>query len=431
MTKREGMQPCLMVGHYNRDNRPRESTITARFLQFQGSNPGFFQRIEQSLGLGAATEVFFIPVPYDNAGRIDDSRDPSTLCRQFICIKEGTSRDIYKGDHFFIDQAKYDELERISDFKAMADAANDQNKETNTSSCGTTGKRSRVDPLFTDTTADIKKISELRSALDTKTQELELLKTNYSALQRSAFADRKTAQTAIDELATAGAKKDTAIAEKDTAIERLTTSNAEKDSTIRALESLTTAYGSIMDQLRTTANDAKLQSNQLMEQLRITANEAKLQSNQLMHLLQTTANDAKLQSAQHTNDIETKIDQVRTAVISRAEGTGRQIASLEDSLTTALDSHWETMVAEMERVMQEKGACEQHIMEQCQQAIAKANSYAQTKKGVFTRKLNQVKRAFAAKIRKLETELMVETRLRQCVIDNFFELIPLPADRQT
>ena len=63
-------------------------------------------------------------------------------------------------------------------------------------------------------------------------------------------------------------------------------------------------------------------------------------------------------------------------------------------------------------------------MEQYQQAIVKANSYAQTKKGVFTRKPNQVKRAFAAKIRKLEMELMVETRLRQCVIDNFFELIP-------
>ena len=70
-------------------------------------------------------------------------------------------------------------------------------------------------------------------------------------------------------------------------------------------------------------------------------------------------------------------------------------------------------------------------MEQYQQAIVKANSYAQTKKGVFTRKLNEVKRAFAAKIRKLETELVVETRLRQCVIDNFYELIPLPADPQT
>ena len=222
-----------------------------------------------------------------------------------------------------------------------------------------------------------------------------LLKGNYSAI-------RSTPQAANDEPTTAGAEKDAAIAaltasnaKKDAVIERLTnaieqlaTSNAEKDGMIRALQSLTNAFESRMDRL------------------------------------QTTTDDAKLQRAQHTNDLETKIDQVRTAVISRAEGTGRQI-------TTALDSHEETMVAEMDRMMQEKGACEQHVMEKYQRASAKANRYAQTKKGVFTKKFNKAKKAYVAEIQKLKTDLVVETKIRQCVINNFFELIPIPSDRQT
>ena len=296
----------------------------------------------------------------------------------------------------------------------IAEASNDQTEETNTSSHGTPGKRRRVDPLFVDTTTDTEKTSELRSILDANTRELELLKNNYSTLERSSLTIRSTAQAAIDELTTAGAEKDAAIerlttsnaekdgagaekdsaiaaltasnAKKDASIERLTTSNTEKDGMIRALESLTNAFVSRMDQL------------------------------------QATTDDIKLQSAQHTNDLETKIDQVRTAVISRAEGTGRQI-------TTALDSHGETMVAEMERMMQEKGACEQHVMDKYQRASAKANRYAQTKKGIFTRKFNKAKKAYVAEIQKLKTDLVVETRLRQCVINNFFELIPTSSDQ--
>jgi len=193
---------------------------------------------------------------------------------------------------------------------------------------------------------------------------------------------------AIAALTASNSKKDAVIERLTNAIEQLATSNAEKDGMIRALQSLTNAFESRMDRL------------------------------------QTTTDDAKLQRAQHTNDLETKIDQVRTAVISRAEGTGRQI-------TTAFDSHGETMVAEMERMMQEKGACEQHVMEKYQRASAKANRYAQTKKGIFTRKFNKAKKAYVAEIQKLKTDLVVETRLRQCVIDNFFELIPIPSDRQT
>ena len=191
---------------------------------------------------------------------------------------------------------------------------------------------------------------------------------------------------AIAALTASNAKKDAVIERLTNAIEQLATSNAEKDGMIRALQSLTNAFESRMDRL------------------------------------QTTTDDAKLQRAQHTNDLETKIDQVRTAVISRAEGTGRQI-------TTALDSHGETMVAEMDRMMQEKGACEQHVMEKYQRASAKANRYAQTKKGIFTRKFNKAKKAYVAEIQKLKTDLVVETRIRQCVISNFFELIPTSSDQ--
>jgi len=300
--------------------------------------------------------------------------------------------------------------------KSTEEAANEQANETNTSSCDTPRKRRRVDNDSIGESAGAASKSkeyELQSALAEKDADVTQLVTANDTIQAIAN-ERDNAYVEIEKLrsiyetyrtTTAGEidKLENTIKAKD---KEISTVAGDKDKMIEMLkfqlESLTNAFGSRMDQFTSQ-----------MEQL------------------QSTADDAKLQSAQHTNDIETKIDQVRTAVISRAEGTGRQIASLEDSLTTALDSHWETMVAEMERVMQEKGTCEQHIMEQCQQAIAKAHSYAQTKKGVFTRKLNEVKRAFAAKIRKLEMELMVETRLRQCVIDNFFELIPTSTDRQT
>ena len=79
------------------------------------------------------------------------------------------------------------------------------------------------------------------------------------------------------------------------------------------------------------------------------------------------------------------------------------------------------MVAEMDRMMQEKGACEQHVMEKYQRASAKAHSYA--------KKFNKAKKAYVAEIQKLKTDLVVETRLRQCVINNFFELIPTSSDQ--
>lgn len=316
-------------------------------------------------------------------------------------IKENSKQTNFRGEYSFIDQAKYDELERVGDFKAMTETANDQTKDADTSTCGVSRKRHRVDDSIDESsgTASTSRKHDLQFELPAKDTDItQLDKANdmvQAAItkQDNTYAEMEKLRSVYEIYRNTTAEEINGL--KNT-IKEISAVAGEKDRMIDMLkfqlESLTNAFGSRMDKLQTT--------------------------------ITSQYNDAKLQSAQHTNDIETKIDQVRTAVISRAEGTGRQIAGLEDSLTTALDSHWETMVAEMERVMQEKGACEQHIMEQYQQAIVKANSYAQTKKGVFTRKLNQVKKAFAAKIRKLEMELMVETRLRQCVIDNFFELIP-------
>ena len=45
------------------------------------------------------------------------------------------------------------------------------------------------------------------------------------------------------------------------------------------------------------------------------------------------------------------------------------------------------------------------------------------------RKFNKAKKAYVAEIQKLKTDLVVETRLRQCVINNFFELIPTSSDQ--
>ena len=89
--------------------------------------------------------------------------------------------------------------------------------------------------------------------LDAKTRELELLKGNYSALERSAFDIRSTAQATIDELTTAGAGKDASIA-------ALTASTASKDAKIleltTAAANLETKCGEV-DRLRRLVEKTK------------------------------------------------------------------------------------------------------------------------------------------------------------------------------
>ena len=110
IVKKEGEHACLMIGRFSTGSRPSNSAITLRFLHFQKQNPGFFQQIEQYTG-DDAHEVFFIPVPYSSTGNIDDTRDSTTLCRQFACIKFSIESDIYKGSHELIDDNKYREIE--------------------------------------------------------------------------------------------------------------------------------------------------------------------------------------------------------------------------------------------------------------------------------------------------------------------------------
>jgi len=404
LVNRDGPHPVLMVGNYTTNTRPRLSTLKNKFKEIEAAIPGMFDKIQNPNATSVSDEdyeLFFVEFPLNPAGVLVEIDDQTALCRVFMDIKENSKQTNFRGEYSFIDQAKYDELERVGDFKAMTETANDQTKDADTSTCGVSRKRHRVDDSIDESsgTASTSRKHDLQFELPAKDTDItQLDKANdmvQAAItkQDNTYAEMEKLRSVYEIYRNTTAEEINGL--KNT-IKEISAVAGEKDRMIDMLkfqlESLTNAFGSRMDKLQTT--------------------------------ITSQYNDAKLQSAQHTNDIETKIDQVRTAVISRAEGTGRQIAGLEDSLTTALDSHWETMVAEMERVMQEKGACEQHIMEQYQQAIVKANSYAQTKKGVFTRKLNQVKKAFAAKIRKLEMELMVETRLRQCVIDNFFELIP-------
>ena len=116
-------------------------------------------------------------------------------------------------------------------------------------------KRLRMDDTFVGKSAVVfeKAASELRSTLDTKTRELELLKGNYSALERSSIAIRSTAQATIDELTTAGAGKDASIA-------ALTASTASKDAKIleltTAAANLETKCGEV-DRLRRLVEKTK------------------------------------------------------------------------------------------------------------------------------------------------------------------------------
>jgi len=245
-----------MVGSYTTNTRPRLSTLKNKFKEIEAAIPGMFDKIQNPNAASVSDEdyeLFFVEFPLNPAGMLVELDDQTALCRVFMDIKENTKRSNFRGEYSYIDQAKYDELERVSDFKAMAEAANNQDEETNTSSLGTPGKRRRVDSLFADTTADTEKTSELRSTLDAKTRELELLKGNYSALERSAFDIRSTAQAAIDELTTAGAGKDAAIA-------TLTASNASKDARIlelaAAAANLETKCGEV-DRLRRLVEKTK------------------------------------------------------------------------------------------------------------------------------------------------------------------------------
>ena len=198
IAKRDGDHPCLMVGHYSRKSRPRESTVSSQFADFQESNPGFFLKTNQ------ATDAFFIAVPYDNTGSIDDAKDETTLCRQFNTIKTSTEPDIDGCSYHCINQVKYDSLHRQDQATWSAD------KEESS------GKRRRED----DSTLIL---GEASGAVSTSAEER--LKTQFAERERAlgaAFDEKerglKNEITAKDnELITKNAE----IAAKNTELELL------------------------------------------------------------------------------------------------------------------------------------------------------------------------------------------------------------------
>ena len=207
IAKREGRHPCLMIGHFNRGSRPRESTVTARFTLFQENNPGFFQKINQAVDGDPSleSEVFFFPVLLDNAGNIDDSKDSTTLFRQFICIKDSRTPSIYKGKYFVIDQSKYDELEHQDEHETLPDDKDGSQDETSIPIAN--GKRRRVD----DPATLLGESSSSGAANDAETTRLK---------------------AALEEAERVMATKDAAIAERDAETTRLTTALEEAEQMI-------------------------------------------------------------------------------------------------------------------------------------------------------------------------------------------------------
>jgi hypothetical protein len=205
IVKRNGDHPCLMVGNYNRDSRPRESTVSAQFARFQENNPGFFQKINQAANHDEA-ESYFIAVPYNNAGIIDDAKDDTTLCEQFCSIKERKDCDIYSGSHHFINQAIYNELRGQDQPTWLAD------KE------GSSGKRRRED----DSTLILGEASGA-----TSTSAEERLKTQLAERERElrgAVEREKELRNEIEQLT---AKNDELTTENAKLTEELTTKNEE------------------------------------------------------------------------------------------------------------------------------------------------------------------------------------------------------------
>ncbi len=224
IAKRDGDHPCLMIGHYNRKSRPRESTVSSQFADFQESNPGFFLKTNQ------ATDAFFIAVPYDNTGSIDDAKDETTLCRQFNTIKTSTEPDIDGCSYHYINQVKYDSLHRQDQATWSAD------KEESS------GKRRRED----DSTLIL---GEASGAASTSAEER--LKTQLAEQERElrgAVEREKELRTEIEQLT---AKNDELTAEHTTENAKLTAKNDELTAEL------------------TTKNDELITANEELEQLRV------------------------------------------------------------------------------------------------------------------------------------------------------------------
>jgi hypothetical protein len=121
LVKRDGPHPVLMVGNYTTNTRPRLSTLKTKFKEIEAAIPGMFDKIQNPSAASVSDEdceLFFVVFPLNPVGVLVEINDQTALCRVFMEIKENNKHNNFRGEYSFIDQAMYDELERVGDFKA-------------------------------------------------------------------------------------------------------------------------------------------------------------------------------------------------------------------------------------------------------------------------------------------------------------------------
>jgi len=237
-----------MVGNFDRNNRHMTSRLVNKFLKLEKEMPGFIDKIQNPDATGETADdnnLYFIDFPVNTQGNLLEDEDKTGLCRIFQEIRTNKANP-FRGSYEYIDSNEFTNISRLEDAGFVPDEHLSKGKRPRVEEAGegAGGSAMVVDALAQPVSVEF---------LNAKTRELELLKGNYSALERSAFDIRSTAQAAIDELTTAGAGKDAAIA-------TLTASNASKDARIlelaAAAANLETKCGEV-DRLRRLVEKTK------------------------------------------------------------------------------------------------------------------------------------------------------------------------------
>jgi hypothetical protein len=249
-----------MVGTYATNNRPRFSSLKKKFTEIEAAIPGLFDKIENPNANPSADEdgeIHFIDFPVNRAGALVELEDTTGLCRMFMDIKEPTNRSRFRGEYTLMNQEKYDELERISDFKAITEGgALQDDDEDQEPVLHPNGKRRRED----DSTLIL---GEASGAASTSAEER--LKTQFAERERALGAAFDEKERGLKDEITA---KDNELITKNAEIaaknNELITKNAEitaKDNQFTAknteLELLQGNYNAL--QLKVEEKDARIE----------------------------------------------------------------------------------------------------------------------------------------------------------------------------
>lgn len=180
LVKRDGPHPVIMVGTYTTNTRPRFSALKTRFTDIEAAVPGLFDKIQNPKASDANNEdmeVHFVEFPIDTTGALVQLEDDTGLCRMFMDIKEPTNRSRFRGEYTLMNKEKYDELERISDFKAITESGGLQDDDEDQEPVlHPNGKRRRED----DSTLIL---GEASGAASTSAEER--LKTQFAERERA------------------------------------------------------------------------------------------------------------------------------------------------------------------------------------------------------------------------------------------------------